>query len=83
MYTVKNTFRNYIFIEIFKDYIYNTYNYLPEVLRPFFSISKLLFFCRDSAVFIFPTPLADIQRPNWKSAQGSQLLTPDPSILLL
>ena len=30
----------------------------------------LLLYCSDLAVLIFPTLLADIQRPNWKSAQG-------------
>ena len=30
-----------------------------------------LLFCRDLAKFIFPTLLADIQRPNLKSVQGS------------
>ena len=39
-------------------------------------------FCIDLAVLIYPPFLADIQRPNWKSAQGSYpvdiqfLLTP-------
>ena len=28
----------------------------------------------DSAVFIFPTLLADIHRSNWKSARGSHML---------
>ena len=29
-------------------------------------------FCSDFDVLIFPTLLADIQRPNWKLAQGPQ-----------
>ena len=35
------------------------------------------FFCSDLAVLIFTTPLADIQRPNWKSAQGPWMFYSD------
>ena len=41
-------------------YMYNLDNYLAQVLETFFCLLPyyFLFFCRDSAVFIFPALLA-------------------------
>ena len=67
-------------------------NYLPHVVETLLDLlaNGFMIFCRDLAVFIFSMLVADIQRSNWKSAQGPnpvniQLFNPYPlySLLLL
>ena len=60
--------------EHFKMYIYNPDNYLDPLKVDHFRLlaNWFLCFCSDLAVLIFVTIVADIQRPNWKLALGSQ-----------
>ena len=66
--------------------MYNPDKYLDPVLWNFYVC--FLLFCSDLYVFILPTLLDNIQRPNWKSAQGPwdgdiQLFIPSLSSVLL
>ena len=61
-------------VSIGRCILYNPDNYLAQVkcgdLFSLLAANYFLFFCSDLALFIFPTLLDDIKRPNWKSAQG-------------
>ena len=43
--------------------MHNPDNYVTQVVETLFGCLQIAFFCRDSAVFIFPTLLADFKDP--------------------
>ncbi len=58
--------------------MYNQYKYLASVVGTFFRLipNFFLLFCSDLAAFICPTLLADIPKPNRKSAKDLPPETP-------
>ena len=54
--------------------MHNPDNYTGTCLGDLFRTQAncFLLFCSDLAVLIFTTLFADIQRPNWKSAQSQR-----------